>query len=185
MEQLMTAARSSAPSSHAERPSLDPTELVDFARFLADEVRCGRYPFVEYDAAHRWHQRIYRDDRVDAWLISWLPTQGTALHDHGGSAGAFSVVSGELAEAVFVPTGRGAGTLKERRHVARRTVGFDAAHVHDVRNMSVRPAVSVHAYSRPLTSMTFYDVDQRGALAPVLTLPTEDPEPILELGSAR
>ncbi len=83
----MTAARSSAPSSHPERPSLDPTELVDFARFLADEVRRGRYPFVEYDAAHRWHQRIYRDDRVDAWLISWLPTQGTALHDHGGSAG--------------------------------------------------------------------------------------------------
>ena len=51
--------------------------------------------------------------------------------------------------------------------------------------ISKAPAVSVHAYSRPLTSMTFYDVDQRGALAPVLTLPTEDPEPKLELGSAR
>ena len=82
-------------------------------------------------------------------------------------------------------TGRGAGTLKERRHIARRTVGFDAAHVHDVRNMSARAAVSVHAYSRPLTSMTFYDVDHRGALAPVLTFRQRIRNPDLELGSAR
>ena len=34
------------------------------------------------------------------WLLSWLPGQGTGLHDHGGSAGAFAVVRGTLHERV-------------------------------------------------------------------------------------
>src|SRR4051812_39826506 len=39
-------------------------------------------------------------DRAQVWLLSWLPDQGTPLHDHGPSAGAFAVVRGVLAERV-------------------------------------------------------------------------------------
>jgi Cysteine dioxygenase type I len=163
-------------------PLLSPAHLVDFTRMLADDVRSGLYPFVDYDTDRRWHQRIYRDARVDVWLISWLPTQGTQLHDHGGSAGAFTVVSGELAEAVYLRSDQHAGTLRERAHRAEESVGFSADYVHDVRNLSVSPAVSVHAYSRPLTAMTYYDLDG-GALIPVRTLATDDPEPSLIAGN--
>src|SRR3712207_8332217 len=38
--------------------------------------------------------------RAQVWLLSWLPGQGTGLHDHGGSAGALAVVRGTLSEAV-------------------------------------------------------------------------------------
>lgn len=145
-------------------------------RFYADEVRSGQYPYLRYDDQERWHLRLYRDRRVDIWLISWLPSQGTQLHDHGGSAGALTVVGGELSEAVFVPAGRGAGSLRERILSDGRSVGFDAAYVHDVSNASAAPAASVHAYSRPLTSMTFYDL-QDGRLARLGSLATEDPEP--------
>ncbi len=165
--------------SHAEAaPSavLDPVQLVEFTRFLADEVRSGHYPFIEFDPHTRWHQRIYRDPRVDVWLISWLPEQGTQLHDHGGSAGSFTVISGELAEAVYIRSGRDAGLLREREHKAGRSVGFNRQYVHDVRNLSDAPAVSVHAYSSPLTSMTFYDVHE-GELEKLARLVTDDPEP--------
>jgi hypothetical protein len=155
---------------------LDPVQLVEFTRFLADEVRSGRYPFVEFDARTRWHQRIYRDPRVDVWLISWLPEQGTQLHDHGGSAGSFTVISGVLAEAVYIRSGRDAGLLREREHNAGRSIGFDRRYVHDVRNLSDAPAISVHAYSAPLTSMTFYDL-RAGELEKLATLVTGDPEP--------
>jgi hypothetical protein len=155
---------------------LDPVQLVEFTRFLADEVRSGHYPFVEFDPQTRWHQRIYRDPRVDVWLISWLPEQGTQLHDHGGSAGAFTVISGVLAEAVYIRSGRDAGLLREREHNAGRSIGFDRQYVHDVRNLSDAPAISVHAYSSPLTSMTFYDVHE-GELDELATLVTDDPEP--------
>jgi len=165
--------------SHAEAaPSavLDPVQLVEFTRFLADEVRSGHYPFIDFDPHTRWHQRIYRDPRVDVWLISWLPEQGTQLHDHGGSAGSFTVISGVLAEAVYIRSGPDAGLLREREHKVGRSVGFNRQYVHDVRNLSDAPAISVHAYSSPLTSMTFYDV-HAGELERLATLVTDDPEP--------
>lgn len=148
-----------------------PLQLIDFTRFYAAEVRAGRYPYVDFDPDHRWHQRIYRDRRVDVWLISWLPTQGTELHDHGGSAGAFTVLTGTLSEAVV--TG---GRLHDNDRSAGDSVGFGARYVHDVRNLSDRPAVSVHAYSAPLTSMTYYDLDA-GRLEPIASIATDDPEP--------
>ena len=150
--------------------SLDPLQLVELTRFVADEVAHARYP-VDFDEDERWHQRIYRDPSVDLWLISWLPSQGTRLHDHGGSAGAFSVVSGQLTEVVV-----GGAGVRERAHARGASSGFGAHHVHDVRNAGRDPAVSVHAYSPPLTTMTFYDLTAAG-LVPVASLATEDPEP--------
>jgi hypothetical protein len=171
----MTALPTAEPA-YGSSASLNAIQLVEFTRFVADEVRTGRYPFVEFDEQARWHRRIYRDQRVDVWLISWLPDQGTQLHDHGGSTGSFTVISGTLAEAVYVRSGRAAGTLREREHRAGRSVGFDSRYVHDVRNLSDAPAVSVHAYSPALTSMTYYDVDD-GALVELGTVATDDPEP--------
>ena len=157
------------------RPPLNPIELVDLTRSIADEVEAGKYPYFQFDPDDRWHQRLYRDQRVDIWLLSWLPSQGTTLHDHGGSAGAFTVVTGELAEAVFVRGAR-AGGLSERVHPSGHSVGFDRRHVHDVRNLSAASAVSVHGYSPPLTSMNFFDV-QGGELVLDSTLVTDTPEP--------
>ncbi len=165
---------SSARPATAAAPPLGPGELVAFTQFLAREVRAGAH-VVDFDPEHRWHRRLYRDGRVDVWLISWLPEQGTQLHDHGGSAGSFTVVQGALSEAVLTYNGAQGGSLRERRHATGATVGFDGRHVHDVRNLDGDPAVSIHAYSPPLTSMTFYDLE-RGRLVPFAQLDTDDPE---------
>ncbi len=151
---------------------LDPIQLIEFARFYADEVAAGLYPYVSYDPDERWHQRLYRDRRMDVWLISWLPEQGTQLHDHGGSSGAFSVLSGTLTEAVV----SGRSTLRDHGRAAGDSVGFGPHYVHDVRNLSDAPAVSVHVYSPPLTTMTFYDLAD-GRLDTIMSLATDDPEP--------
>src|SRR4051812_50101577 len=91
-----------------------PLQLIELTRFYADEVQAGRYPYVDFDPEERWHQRVYRDRRVDVWLISWLPTQGTQLHDHGGSSGAFTVLDGELTEAVVTGGARAWGHRPRR-----------------------------------------------------------------------
>ena len=49
---------------------------------------------------------------AQVWLLSWLPEQGTPLHDHGTSAGAFTVVRGTLTERV-VAAGR-TGVARDR-----------------------------------------------------------------------
>lgn len=157
---------------------LTPRQLDDLTRFYADEVASGQYPFIDYDPDERWHQRIYRDRRMDVWLISWLPSQATQLHDHGGSAGSFTVLSGTLTEAVV-----GAGGLHDRPRRAGATVGFGPRYVHDVRNLSDGPAVSVHAYSPPLRSMNFYDLAD-GVLEKLATLATDDPEPAVDVARA-
>ena len=155
-----------------------PLQLIEFTRFFADEVRDGRYPYVDFDPEQRWHQRIYRDRRVDVWLISWLPTQGTELHDHGGSSGSFTVLSGTLTEAVVAGS-----RSQDRRRSAGESIGFGPRYVHDVRNLDDTAAVSVHAYSPPLTSMTYYDLDG-GRLTPIRSLAIDDPEPDIAAGPA-
>jgi predicted metal-dependent enzyme (double-stranded beta helix superfamily) len=160
----------------AQRNGLGPARLAELTRTFADEVRAGHHPPVGFDAERRWHRRIHRDETVDVWLIGWLPTQSTRLHDHGGSSGAFTVVSGELSEVTFVGSGQRAGAVRERAHIADASVSFGASYVHDVRNVSGAPAVSVHAYSPPLRMMKFYDV-RDGRLAVVGALETDDPEP--------
>jgi hypothetical protein len=154
---------------------LNPIQLVEFSRFIAAEVAAGQYPYVEYSESERWHQRIYRDQRVDVWLISWLPSQGTQLHDHGGSAGAFAVLSGELSEAVH--RAGAPEPLLEQVRPTGSAIGFGPHYVHDVRNLAAAPAISVHAYSPPLSLMNYFDVTDTGELRQLASLRTEDPEP--------
>lgn len=167
-----------APTSATEPGSLAPNELVALTKDFAKRVAQGMYR-IGYNEQTRWHERIYRDESVDVWLISWLPSQGTQLHDHGGSSGAFTVVSGQLEEAVFIANGPKSGTLRDRVHPAGMSVGFDERYIHDVRNTSSAMAVSVHAYSSPLVQMNYYDVDD-GELVQLLTVDTSDPEPIVD-----
>jgi hypothetical protein len=94
------------------------------------------------------------------------------MHDHGDSAGAFTVVSGELTEAVWDPT---VGHVVERSVATGDAVAFGTSYVHDVRNVGIQTAVSVHAYSPPLTTMSFYDV-VGGELEPLAKVWTDDPE---------
>jgi predicted metal-dependent enzyme (double-stranded beta helix superfamily) len=157
-------------------PTHDPIQLVECTRMVAARVLAGHYPFISFDPDQRWHRRIHHDRNIDIWLISWLPSQGTELHDHGGSAGALTVVRGELAEACYVGHGERTGALHERRHPAGRSIGFGSRHIHDVRNLSDDPAVSVHAYSRPLALMNYYALSGRGRLRTVDSVTTTDPE---------
>jgi Cysteine dioxygenase type I len=152
--------------SHTARPARTPSptplalaDLTGLTRRIAAEVRAGRHP-VCIDPLRRWYQQLRADDFVDVWLISWATEQAAELHDHAGSLGALTVVSGALVEQRWIGDG-----LRRRRLRAGRSVGFPLGHVHDVGNPALGPAVSVHAYSPPLTAMSYYTVvdDEAGA----------------------
>lgn len=94
---------------HAPRPgALTPLNLhvlTELTRRVAGEVRAGRHP-VHVDPARRWYARLRGDNYVDVWLISWATEQAADLHDHAGSLGALTVVSGSLVEERWVPGSR-------------------------------------------------------------------------------
>jgi hypothetical protein len=96
------------------RPAPTPhglTDLTALTRSVAAQVRTGAHEVVLVPE-HRWYRRLYADPFVDVWLISWATEQATELHDHAGSLGALTVVSGELEEQRWIATERG---LRMRR----------------------------------------------------------------------
>jgi hypothetical protein len=129
--------------------------LTALTRRIATEVRAGLHD-VPIDPDRRWYRQLSSADGADVWLIGWATGQATELHDHGGSLGALTVVSGVLAEYRWAPH---RGGIRSRRLRAGRSQGFRLGHVHDVVNPGVVPAVSVHAYSPPLTVMSYYAVE--------------------------
>ncbi len=140
-----------AGSSSWRRPGVDP---LDVASRLAPAVH---WPGA-LDMKRRAWRLVARTPDFDAWLIAWPSGGKVELHDHGNAAGAVSVISGALVEAV--PWRDDTGRLSLVRHElqAGATLGFGARHVHDVTNESDGHALSLHVYSPALTSMTFYDV---------------------------
>jgi predicted metal-dependent enzyme (double-stranded beta helix superfamily) len=144
--------------------TLSPRELAEEVRKLAATPR-EWMARVRLSAEGRWYERIHVDGQYEVWLISWLPGQSTGFHDHGGANGAFGVVWGQLDEHVV----RGAGVSAVNPVPAGRVRSFGPRHVHDVRNSSTGSvAVSVHAYSPPLSAMTRYDL-AAGGLVPIRT----------------
>jgi hypothetical protein len=169
---FLTAVHPGHPLSDAEsREALTvrPALLADVVDGLARAHPLWR-PLVHHDADRRTARRLIATEAYEVWLLGWTSGQGVDLHDHGGSHAAFRVVEGELTEIEWTPGGIVRHQL--RVGVTRRSA---AGSVHDVVNQSPIAATSIHAYSPPLSSMTFYDpVDgqpvRREAVAPALPL---------------
>ncbi len=144
-------------------------DLTALTRGVAAQVRTGAHEVV-LDPERRWYRRLHADPFVDVWLISWVAEQATELHDHAGSLGALTVVSGVLEEQRWVSADR---ALRTRRLRAGHGASFALGHVHDVVNARAEHAVSVHAYSPPLTAMSYYAVDPGAVLRRTRTVLTD------------
>ena len=105
----------------------------------------------EWTGGERTWEQLLATDAYDAWLIRWPAGTSVGPHDHGGSSGAFAVVSGTLVEV----TAELAGT-RVAVHATGSTRAFAADVVHDVANAGPDAAVSVHVYAPPLTTMRRY-----------------------------
>jgi hypothetical protein len=103
----------------------------------------------------RSSERVHAGPQFDIWLIRWGTGSRTALHDHGGSAGAFVVVDGLLVEYMPNPAGTARRLRRDYRALDSRPMA--ASHIHTVVNESAAPATSVHVYSPPLVAMQHYD----------------------------
>ncbi|MBB5913341.1 quercetin dioxygenase-like cupin family protein [Nocardia transvalensis] len=180
------------PAEITERPvasalptRLRPADLLRLTDEGAEDVLAGRYDHLLPDggawpADNRWAVRLLADEEVDVWLISWVPDRSTELHDHAGSLGALTVLSGALSE--FRWNGK---ELRQRTLSAGDQASFPLGWVHDVVRAPDQfagaadpsnPTLSVHAYSPPLTAMSYYEVTGHGTLRRSRTVLTDQPE---------
>ena len=95
------------------------------------------------------------------------------MHDHGGSLGALTVLSGSLHESRWDGT-----RLRHRLLESGDQAAFPLGWVHDVASTgnALLETLSVHAYSPPLTTMSYYEVTPRQTLRRVRSEITATPE---------
>jgi cysteine dioxygenase type I len=185
---LIAAPVLSRPSRLRSVPGPTRLRLADLLHItdrMADDVLSGRYdqvvPASGVPTDDRWFVRLHGDDEVDVWLISWVPGHRTELHDHGGSLGALTLLSGSLDEFRW-----DGDRLRCKRLVAGDQAAFPLGWVHDVVWAPTGPAasaygppgpsLSVHAYSPPLTVMSYYEVTNEQRLRRQRTELTDQPE---------
>jgi len=146
---------------------LDDQLLVDIVSGIAEIPAAWRW-LIRHDPARRHPVRLVATEAYEVWVIGWTQGQHVRPHNHGGSVAAVLVAEGELTELTL------AG---QRRTLSPGTVHrLGPEVVHDVVNRSEVPATSVHVYSPPLTTMTYYDPVTR---APAETVAIEHEMPVL------
>lgn len=136
----------------ARRDNLSQAELLHLVGEICDQVPIER-PTAGSSGGRRY-LRLFRTEAVEAWIIAWAPSAYLGLHDHGISRGAFQILAGQLREVSTDLVDREPLTTLTLQPGARRSL--EPLHVHDLWNPTHSPALSVHVYSPPLRSMSFY-----------------------------
>ena len=138
---------------------LTPPELERFARGLAAEHERWAH-LVRHADDVRVYEQIWDDGQVNAWVICWSEDQDTGFHDHDESAAAIAVISGQVREERLR-----LGALPRARLVGPgSTFTVPAAAIHRVLHAGSGPAVTIHAYSPPLTRTGAYRLGPDGEL---------------------
>lgn len=118
-------------------------------------------PLAVEPETERVARLLMRDEQLEVWVISWGSGHDTGFHDHGGSVAAVAVAAGGLVEERLRLDGPPvARTLR----AGDPPIPVPAEHVHRVHHPGSTTAVSVHAYSPPLSDLGAYRVGRAGVL---------------------
>ncbi len=146
------------PETGGEPFTLDQLEAI--AQSVADHPDVWR-PLLVVDHERRRYRLAFEDDRVDIWVLSWMPGQGTGFHDHDTSGVGLAMAQGMVVERqMLLPEG---ATRLELRPGDVRQGG--AGYIHSVGWGEGSPAVSIHCYSPPLVRVGQYRVDEDGIMS--------------------
>ena len=138
---------------------LGAAELEDLAVHIAARPEIWE-PLVLADPVRRRFELLYEDERMDAWVLSWMPGQGTGFHDHFISSVGICVAAGAVREARM----RFGEEHLEGRLERGASLHGGPGYIHRVQHADGEPAVTIHVYSPRLDWVGQYRVDEQGVL---------------------
>jgi predicted metal-dependent enzyme (double-stranded beta helix superfamily) len=138
---------------------LDPAELEDVATRIAADASIWA-PLAHTDTERRRYELIYEDDRMDAWVLSWMPGQGTGFHDHYISSVGLCVAQGGVREDQMI---YGKEPLERHLRPGDSRNG-NPSYIHRVTYEEGEPAVTIHVYSPRLDWVGQYRIDDQGVM---------------------
>jgi hypothetical protein len=136
---------------------LTPEELEEIAVGIVERPEIWE-PLVRTDAEQRRYELVCEDDRMDAWVLSWMPGQGTGFHDHYISGVGICCAAGGVREDLLVYGGNDI-ELHLRPGDSRRG---GPGYIHRVRHELGTPAVTIHVYSPRLDWVGQYRLAENG-----------------------
>ena len=140
-----------------------PRGLLDAAgleRFAAQLAHSGGWQLPGRAVDERCYALIWSDAHVNAWAIRWSAEADTGFHDHDGSAAGIVVLEGAVVEERLSL----GGPPIARRFRAGQSFRMPASAIHRVRHGGGAAALTVHAYSPPLTIQGVYRLADGGVL---------------------
>ena len=131
---------------------------------LATEVvKAGVWNGVELtptESHTRAYALLYEDERMEMWVLSWLPNHSTGFHDHGESTSASASRRGRSSSSSFASPNH-----RARRRWPSAIRGRPGATTSIASSgRPETPALSVHVYSPPLRVVGQYRYDESGTL---------------------
>jgi len=139
---------------------LTTTQLADLSEAIVNDPAIWR-DLIVADPDRRRYRLLFEDDRLDSWVIMWMPGQGTGYHDHSYSAVGLCGAEGSVVEKqMTLPAGHsevivGPGDRREG----------PSGYIHSVAHHEGGPAITIHSYSPPLIEVGQFRVDDEGHLA--------------------
>jgi quercetin dioxygenase-like cupin family protein len=115
---------------------------------------------VEPSEEGRVYAQICDEEEVSAWVICWSQDQDTGFHDHDESAAAVAVIAGHVSEERL----RIGAPPRTRVAGPGQTFTVPREAIHRVLHAGEGPAVTIHAYSPPLTRTGAYRIGPDGEL---------------------
>ena len=141
------------------RMSFTPAELEEFVADVAADPARWRH-LVHHATDVRVYEQIVDEEDVNAWVICWSEDQDTGYHDHDQSSAAIAVISGQVREDRL----RLGDEPHSRVIEAGEVFTVPAVAIHRVLHVGDGPAVTIHAYSPPLTRSGAYRIGPGGEL---------------------
>ena len=139
---------------------LSPAECERIAVEIAERGLWQGVELTPTESQTRAYALLYEDERMEMWLLSWLPHHSTGFHDHGESNVGFCVAQGAIVEQQL----RFAAPPQRARLEVGDTRAAGSDYIHCLDWQSGTPALSVHVYSPPLTVVGQYRYDDAGVL---------------------
>jgi hypothetical protein len=139
---------------------LSPAECEALAREIAARGLWEGVRLTPTESHTRAYALLHEDERIEAWLLSWLPHHSTGFHDHGASNVGFCVAQGTLVEQHL----RFAQPPHAETLVAGDSRSAGSDYIHCLEWEAGAPALSVHVYSPPLAVVGQYRYDEDGRL---------------------
>ena len=131
------------------------TDFKNSEKHLEDYLEADYKKYINIDELKYNRKRIYIDDEIEVLIITWGKNQEAKVHDHSENGCFLKVLEGSLEENIFSVN----LDSMNKRILEKGNISYmdNKIGLHSVINRLDEICVSIHIYSPPNHSTTFYE----------------------------